>query len=80
MLMEVKVMKWVVDRIEAKIAILENIETLEKREVAVTLLPSFLHEGAILVYQDNNYKIDMNEEVRRRKELEDRFKRLRNNT
>jgi len=72
-------MKWVIDRIIDNIAILENMDTLEKREVDISLLPSSIHEGAILKYLDNNYVLDNSEEIDRRKLIEEKFKRLRSN-
>ena len=72
-------MKWAVDRIEDNIAILENINTLEKKEVAISLLPSSIHEGSILIYQNNTYTADIFEEEMRRKLIEEKFRKLRNN-
>lgn len=73
-------MKFAVDRIEDDIVVLENIETNELREIDRTLLPSSIHEGAILVFADNTYILDNDEEEKRRKMIEERFMRLRNNT
>ena len=72
-------MKWAVDRIEDNIAILENIDTLEKKEVAISLLPSSIYEGSILRYQNNTYIADISEEEIRRKLIEEKFRKLRNN-
>lgn len=72
-------MKWAVDRIINDIVIIENIETLEKREVDITLLPSSIYEGSILVYQNNKYILDETEEEQRRRLIEEKFMRLRNN-
>lgn len=71
-------MKWAVDRIENNIALLENIITLEKKEVAVSLLPENIHEGSILFFTNNTYVVSLTEEEKRRKEIEFRFRRLRN--
>lgn len=72
-------MKWAVDEIIDNIAVLENIETLEKLEVDISLLPYFVHEGSILISQDNKYILDETEEERRRRLIEEKFKRLRSN-
>lgn len=72
-------MKWIIDRIEENIAVLEQPDTKEKKEVATTLLPPSIHEGAILIYQNNQYQLSLIEEEQKRKEIEERFKRLRNN-
>ena len=72
-------MKYAVDEIIDDIVVLENIETLEKLEVHISLLPHFIHEGSILVYKDNKYILDKTEELLRRKLIEEKFKRLRSN-
>lgn len=70
---------WVVDKIDNDIVLLENINTLEKREVNISLLPSSIHEGAILTYLNNKYYLDLDKEEKRRLEIRERFKRLRAN-
>jgi len=72
-------MKWIIDRIENNIAILENEVTKEKREVSTSLLPPSIHEGAILILTNEQYILDLDEEEQRRKEILERFLRLRNN-
>lgn len=72
-------MKFAVDEIIDNIVVLEDIKTLERREVNISLLPHFIHEGSILVYQDNKYVLDKTEEIERRKLIEERFRRLRSN-
>ena len=72
-------MKWIIDRIEENIAILEQPNTKEKKEVNITLLPPSIHEGSILISKNNQYKLSLSEEEQKRKEIEERFKRLRNN-
>lgn len=72
-------MKWAVDKIINSIAIIENINTLEKKEIDITILPFSIHEGSILINKDGIYELELNEEERRRKLIEERFKRLRNN-
>ena len=72
-------MRFAVDEIIDDIVVLEDIKTLERREVNISLLPHFIHEGSILVYQDNKYVLDKTEEIERRKLIEERFRRLRSN-
>lgn len=72
-------MKWIIDRIEENIAILEQSDTKEKKEVNITLLPPSIHEGSILINKNNQYQLSLSEEEQKRKEIEERFKRLRNN-
>lgn len=70
-------MKFTVDRIENNIAVLENRDTLEMINVNTSLLPSDIYEGCILLYDNNKYIKLVDEEVERRKKIEERFKRLR---
>ena len=72
-------MKWVIDRIEDDIVILESISTKEKKEVSINLLPSSIHEGSVLVFYNEQYINDEDYEIKRRTEILERFKRLRNN-
>lgn len=72
-------MKFTVDRIENNIAVLENRDTLEMINVNTSLLPSDIYEGCILLYDNNKYIKLVDEEVERRKKIEERFKRLRSN-
>lgn len=72
-------MKYALDRIEENIAILENIETGERRKISIQHLPSNIHEGTILKEKNNTYTIDIQEEEKRRKEIEEKFKKLRGN-
>lgn len=69
-------MKYAIDRIEEDIAILENLETKEKKEVSLSLLPANIHEQAILTYQDNSYTLDSNLEEERKLKLRAKLERL----
>ena len=69
-------MKFAVDEIIDNIVVLENIETLERREVNISLLPHFIHEGSILSLENDCYVLDNNEELRRRQLIEERFKQF----
>ena len=70
-------MKWAIDKIENNLALLENIETGEKKEVPTFLLPINTKEGSLLLEKENTYIICLSDEEKRRKEIEERFKRLR---
>ena len=70
-------MKWAIDKIEQEIALLENINTKEKKEVSTTLLPLRIKEGTILLEENNTYILDTKEEEKRKEEILLRFKRLR---
>ena len=69
-------MKYAVDRIIEKIAILENIDTAEIIEVEIKNLPKEVHEGSILVYDGISYKIDAVTEMKRRENFRERLERL----
>ena len=72
-------MKWAVDEIIDNIVVRENIESGEKKEVDITLLPSYIYEGDILVYENDEYILDESEEKRCRRIIIEKFKRLRSN-
>ena len=69
---------WIVDRFENELVVLENDETREIRVVNKEILPSSIHEGSVLKNINYKYIEDMEEEINRRKIIEDRFKKLRN--
>lgn len=72
-------MKYTVDRIEDNIVVLENRLTQEIININKEYLPSSIHEGSILIYENNEYKELKEEELSQRKKIEERFKRLRSN-
>lgn len=69
-------MKFSIDRIEGTIAILENIDTKEKKELDISLLPNTIKEGSILLLKNNKYIIDKKEEEVRRKRIMAKFNKL----
>lgn len=69
-------MKYAIDQIEVNIAILENINTKEKKEVNLKNLPPLIKEGMILNFTDSKYEIDKDEEQSRRKRIVDKFNKL----
>ena len=72
-------MKYAVDRIEGNIAVCENLDTKEIKEVELNLLPKRIKDGTILIYENNKYKIDKNEEEKRRLAVLEKFNRLKKN-
>ena len=68
-------MKYAVDRIEDNIVVLENIETKEKKKVKKDLLP-IIKEGSILIEENNSYKLDKEEELKRRITLRGKLNNL----
>lgn len=73
-------MKYVVDRIENEIVILESLETQLKKEVLLSELPEKIKEGNILVYENELYTIDLEEEQKRRQTIKSKFDMLRKNS
>lgn len=69
-------MKYSIDRIENNIAVLENIENKEKKEIDITLLPKGYREGSIVILRNDKYELNLDEEEIRRKRMMDKFKRL----
>ena len=69
-------MKYAIDRIEENIAVCESIETKEKIQLSTSILPSEIHEGAIIIKPGEKYIIDKDEEQRRRKRIEEKLARL----
>ncbi len=50
-------MKYAVDRIEDNIAVIENLETKEKKEINIKGMK--IKEGDILVFMDGIYVVDI---------------------
>ena len=69
-------MKYVVDRIEEDIAVLENLETKEMKNINITELDFNVREGNILSFEDNKYILDLNTEKLRKEKLRNRFNKL----
>lgn len=68
-------MRFAVDSIVDEIAVLENIETKEKKEVPLSILPEEIQEGNILLYNEN-YTLDKQYETKRRESLREKLERL----
>ena len=69
-------MKYAVDKIEENIVTLESLDTKEKKEVLLEVLPSNIKEGTILTYENSVYKKDEVLEQQRRTSIQDKFNRL----
>ena len=69
-------MKYAVDRIIDNIVILENIDDNTKKEVSKDILPKDIREGTILI-ETETYIIDKEEELKRRKNIEERLNKIR---
>ena len=70
-------MKYAVDKIEENIVTLESLDTKEKKEVLLEVLPSNIKEGTILTYENNEYKKDEVLEQQRRTSIKNKFDMLR---
>ena len=69
-------MKYAVDSIVDDIAVIEEIETGDKKEVSLEILPEEIQEGNILAYRDGEYYIDKQYEAVRRQSLEEKMEEL----
>lgn len=72
-------MKYIIDRIEDNIAILENQETKEMIDININELPANIKEGNVLIYENKKYYIDVNLEQERKKNILEKFQKLRKN-
>lgn len=70
-------MKYAIDKIEENIVTLESLDTKEKKEVPLEVLPSNIKEGTILTYENNEYKKDDVLEQQRRTSIKNKFDMLR---
>ncbi len=71
-------MKFVVDRIENDIAVLENIKDNEIINVSLDKLPNKVMEKDVLLYDGNTYVIDVLEKNERINRIKDKMKKLKN--
>ena len=69
-------MKYVVDRIEEDIVVLENLDTKEKININLKELDFKVREGNILSKEDNKYILDLNTEKQRKEKLRNKFNKL----
>ena len=69
--------KYIVDRIEDDIVILEKYPTEEMIEIDKKILSPDIHEGSVIIYDGNRYYLDNDEEIKRRQEILEKFMRLR---
>ena len=69
-------MKYVIDRIEDNIVVCQNLETKEMVEIEKKLLPQIIRDGYVLLFENNEYKLDLAEEEIRRQRIRERFNRL----
>ena len=71
-------MKFVVDRIEKNIVICQNLNNEEIYEFKLESMPEDIEEGSVLKFNHNKFQIDMKEYNKRKKEIEKKMKKLKN--
>ena len=69
-------MKYIVDRIEENIVIVEKYPTKEMIEIDKKILSDNIHEGSIIIYDNNRYYLDTDDELKRRQEILEKFMKL----
>ncbi|MEA4920009.1 MAG: DUF3006 domain-containing protein [Clostridiaceae bacterium] len=69
--------RYIVERIEGKVAILEN-KSGEISESPLSALPEGVFEGCLLVFKDGVFTIDMEATEARKKLIEEKLRRLLN--
>lgn len=69
-------MKYVIDRIEDNIAVLQDLNTKEMLNINIKELPTNIKEGTYLI-KNKIFKIDKKTEDKKRQELRKRFNKLR---
>ena len=69
---------YIIDRIENNIAIIEDKKKKKIIEVNIKYLPDNIKEGNILTFNGKEYKINTQDEIERRKKIQDKFNRLKN--
>ncbi len=67
--------KLIIDRIEGDIARCEDQE-LRMRDMPLAELPAGVHEGAVLVFDDNRWVMDEKEEAQRRERINKKMDQL----
>jgi len=67
---------WVIDRFEGNLAICENRQTKEKRKIRIDKLPENIKEGSVLNYKNGEYFLDLEEEKKIEKRIEEKMKNI----
>lgn len=70
-------MKYAVDRIENNIVVLESLEDQTKKEFSLAEFTFPVKEGNILLYENESYTLDIQEEQSRRETIKSKFDMLR---
>ena len=67
---------WVVDRFEEEFAICENTKTKEIKKLEKSILPNNIKEGTVLKYNNNKYKLDIEEQKKIEERIEAKMRKL----
>lgn len=70
-------MKYVVEKIEEGIVVLESLEDRTKKEVQISELPENIKERNVLIYENEVYIKDEELEQQRRETIKNKFDMLR---
>ena len=70
--------KWIVDRIEGQVAVLENFETGKMQNTKVNELPDGVQERDVLTHIDNIWHIDKGKTQERAANINKLFDKLKN--
>lgn len=71
-------MKYAIDSIEDEIVTCECLETKEKLILTKNDIKGNIHEGAIIIKKEDYFVVDEQEEIQRRKLLEEKLNYLKN--
>ncbi|MBQ9314688.1 MAG: DUF3006 domain-containing protein [Clostridia bacterium] len=69
-------MKYIVERIEEKIASLENVETGEIKNFNISEIPFVIREGDVLIFNENVCNTDEEERRIREERIKNKMKNL----
>ena len=70
---------FVIDRIENNIAVCENRSTGKMTEIEISKLPKDIKEGAVLKYENGEYKIDIEEQKNIEERIKEKMRNIWNN-
>lgn len=70
-------MKYTVDEIIDDIVTIVSTSTNEKKYVNISNMPDNINENDVLIFENNTYKKDLDEEVIRKQRIIDKMKMLR---
>lgn len=70
--------RYIVDRICDGYVVLESQDTYELIDVERNLLPDDIHEGSVLIFDNDCYCVDKDIENKKRLSIQERFNKLRN--